>query len=74
MYENAYFLQNLHCFYKKSPQMKLRTIFNVYLFFDVFASFLSIHHDHVTGATKSDEYVPEISPNTRGTEKLRSES
>lgn len=30
-------------------------------------------HDHVTGATKIEEYVPEIRPNISGTEKLRSE-
>lgn len=35
--------------------------------------FLFFIHDHVTGATKIEEYVPEIRPNISGTEKLRSE-
>lgn len=39
-------------------------------FFDFFLFFI---HDHVTGATNIEEYVPEIRPNISGTEKLRSE-
>lgn len=35
--------------------------------------FLLFHHDHVTGATNRDEYVPEIRPAIRGTEKVSSE-
>jgi len=41
---------------------------------DYLLAALFFHHDHVTGATNSEENVPEIRPNISGTEKLRSES
>ena len=41
---------------------------------DYLLAALFFHHDHVTGATNSEENVPEIRPNISGTEKLSSES
>jgi hypothetical protein len=50
------------------------TTFKAVLLTDYLLAALFFHQDHVTGATNSEENVPEIRPHISGTEKLRSES